>query len=62
MDIWDLLSAAAWAISALLLLWMVVDAWRVGRTYDDSLLLSSQEGVDELFAEPTTSHTRNERG
>lgn len=49
MDFWDLLSYAAWAGSALLLLWMVADAIRVNREYDESLLLSSREGSDELL-------------
>lgn len=49
MDIWDFVSYAAWAASALLLLWMVVDAIRVNREYDEGLLLSSREGSDELL-------------
>ncbi len=49
MDIWDIASYGAWAISALLLLWMVADAIRVNREYDESLLLSSREGSDELL-------------
>lgn len=49
MDFWDLLSYAAWIIAAYLLLWIVVDAVRVGREYDEELLLSSREGADELL-------------
>lgn len=49
MDFWDILSYAAWAASALLLLWMVMDAVRVNREYDEDLLLSSREGSDELL-------------
>lgn len=49
MDIWDIASYAAWAASALLLLWMVADAIRVNREYDENLLLSSREGSDELL-------------
>lgn len=49
MDFWDILSYAAWAGSALLLLWMVADAIRVSREYDENLLLSSREGSDELL-------------
>jgi hypothetical protein len=48
---WQLLEFAAWAISALLIGWMVWDAVRVGRTTTEAALLSSREGVDELFAE-----------
>lgn len=50
MNIWQILDWAAWAISALLFGWMVVDAFRVGQQYDEDSLLSSREGVDELFA------------
>jgi hypothetical protein len=39
----------AWIVSALLLIWMVVDAWRVGQQYSEETLLSSREGVDDLF-------------
>lgn len=49
MDIWDLASYAAWAASGLLLLWMIADAVRVNREYDEGLLLSSREGSDELL-------------
>lgn len=49
MDFWDILSYGAWAVSALLLLWMVADAIRVNREYDEGLLLSSREGSDELL-------------
>ena len=40
---------AAWAIAALLLLWMVMDAARVNREFDEDVLLSSREGIDELL-------------
>lgn len=46
---WVLLEYAAWAASALLLLWMVTDAIRVNREFDEETLLSSQEGIDELL-------------
>lgn len=49
MDFWDLLTYAAWALSALLLLWMLADAIRVNREYDENLLISSREGADELL-------------
>jgi hypothetical protein len=48
---WNLLEFAAWAISGAILLWMVVDAARVGRDYDEDLLLSSREGELEAVAE-----------
>jgi hypothetical protein len=49
MNVWQILEYAAWAASALLLLWMVADAWKVGQQYSEEQLLSSREGVDELF-------------
>ena len=48
MSIWDILSYAAWGISALLLLWIVADAVSVSRQYDEEFLMSSREGADEL--------------
>lgn len=51
MDFWDILTYGAWGLSALLLLWMVADAIKVNREYDETLLMSSQEGVDDLFGE-----------
>jgi hypothetical protein len=48
---WDVLEWAAWIASALLFGWMIWDAYKVGQNYSEELLLSSREGVDELFAE-----------
>jgi hypothetical protein len=39
--------AAAWIVGALLLGWMLLDAWRTNRKYHESLLLSSREGEIE---------------
>lgn len=46
MDVWDLLSYAAWAVSVLLFVWMLIDAWGVGRRFDEDFLLSSREGEE----------------
>lgn len=46
MDLWDLLSYAAWAVSVLLFLWMLNDAWSVGRKFQEDFLLSSREGEE----------------
>jgi hypothetical protein len=46
---WDLIQAAAWLISVILLAWMVLDAIRTSRKYSEDVLASSQEGVDELL-------------
>lgn len=48
MNIWDLLSYAAWGISAILLLWIVVDAFSVSKQYDEEFLMSSREAAEEL--------------
>jgi hypothetical protein len=50
MNIWSVLEWIAWALSALMLVWMVLDAWKVGQRYTEEQLLSSKEGVDDLFA------------
>jgi hypothetical protein len=46
MDFWTILEYAAWAISALLVGSMLIDARRIGRTYSDDVLLSSREGEE----------------
>jgi hypothetical protein len=48
---WNILGPAAWIISAVLILWMVWDFFRVNAGYTEDVLLSSREGVDELFAD-----------
>lgn len=46
---WILLEYLAWGTAAALLLWMVWDAVRVNREFDEETLLSSREGIDELL-------------
>ena len=58
MDAWQIAGYAAWAISALLLGWMVLDAIRVNREYTEDLLLSSREGYDELLEHERTGDRR----
>lgn len=48
MNVVRLLEYAAWLISAVLIVWMVLDAVRVSRDYDEDYLLSR---ADELDAE-----------
>ena len=45
----DVLEWAAWIISAGLGIWMVTDAIRVSRQYDEEFLTTSVEGTDELL-------------
>lgn len=47
---WDVIQALAWLVSIALLAWMVVDAFRTSRAFNEDVLASSQEGVDELLA------------
>jgi hypothetical protein len=51
MDFWDYLQYGSWAVAALLLLWMVADAFMVSSQYTEDVLTSSQEGIDELVAQ-----------
>jgi len=61
MDLWTILNAGAWTISATLLSWMIVDAVRVGRAFDEAVLLSSEEGHDELLRDETMSFREDSR-
>ena len=49
MDMWNVFEYSAWLIAGALLLWMLVDAARVGREFSEDVLLSSEEGHDELL-------------
>lgn len=51
MGLWNILEYAAWALSALFALLMLVDMFRVDTTYDNELLTSSREGEIELTQE-----------
>ncbi len=55
MDFWDIFEYAAWAVSALIFFWMITDTLRVNREYDEDMLLSSREGVDELLEDGDAS-------
>jgi hypothetical protein len=46
---WSVLEWIAWALSAGMLFWMIFDAWKVGQQHSEEQLLSSREGVDDLF-------------
>lgn len=45
----DILEWGAWIISAGLGGWMLFDALKTGREYDEEFLTTSVEGTDELF-------------
>ncbi len=52
------LELAAWVISAILGLWMLIDLIRTNSTYSEDVLMSSREGEieDEFVVDP--SHRR----
>ncbi len=60
MNGWVIAEWVAWALSAYLLLWILFDAIRVSREYDEDFLLSSREGYDELLEQ--TEHARSANG
>ena len=51
MDIWTFLEYAAWALSALFAVLIVVDWIRIDSTYDEEVLTSSREGEIEALTE-----------
>jgi hypothetical protein len=55
MQNFQLLEYAAWGLSAVLGLWMLIDLIRTDRSYSEELLTSSQEGEieDALVIDPT---------
>ncbi len=55
---WDMLGMAAWVIAAAIFLWMVWDFFVVNAKYDENILISSREGVDELFPSNTQSSAK----
>ncbi len=51
MDLWTILEYAAWILSAVFAIYMVVDLFRVDSTYSNDLLTSSREGDFEAAQE-----------
>ena len=47
MGFWDILVYVAWSISAVMLVWMVVDAFMISSQYDEEYLMSSREGRED---------------
>jgi hypothetical protein len=46
---WAISGWVAWIIAAAIFTWLVWDFFRVNIKYSEEVLLSSREGVDELF-------------
>lgn len=51
MDWWNLAVYAAWIISALLGLFMLIEWYRIDSTYSEDVLTSSREGELEAMTE-----------
>ena len=51
MDIWTFLEYAAWALSALFAVLIVIDWIRIDSNYDEEVLTSSREGEIEALTE-----------
>ena len=60
LSMWDILGTAAWVISAAIFLWMIWDFFVVNCEYDEDVLMSSREGVDELFPASDQSSCKEE--
>jgi len=48
MGFWQIFADLSWAVSVLMAVWIVYDTWRVQQEYDESFLMSSREGAEEL--------------
>ena len=48
---WIALSYASWIVSAILVLWMLYDWFKIDTTYSEQVLTSSREGELEAVAE-----------
>ena len=46
---WEISGWVAWVVSTAIFLWLGWDFLRVNASYSEDVLLSSREGVDELF-------------
>ena len=54
MNTFQLLELAAWGISGLLGLWMLIDLFRTNLAYSENVLMSSREGEieDDFIVDP----------
>lgn len=46
MNLWTLISYAAWAVSIALFVWMVIDSFSVIKEFSEDFLMSSREGEE----------------
>jgi hypothetical protein len=47
MSVWDVIEIAAWVLSAIIAIWLIADAIRVSREYDEDFLTTVIE-IEEL--------------
>jgi hypothetical protein len=47
MGFWDIIVYVAWSLSAVMLVWMVVDSFMISSQYDEEYLMSSREGAED---------------
>lgn len=47
MTIWSMLEIAAWVLSALVAAWLLTDAFRTGRRFDEEFLVHTMEDLGE---------------
>jgi len=47
MVFWNVFEYVSWSLSAVMLVWMVVDAFMISSQYDEEYLMSSREGGEE---------------
>ena len=58
---WDILGTAAWVIAAAIFAWMTWDFFRTNAKYGEDVLVSSREGVDELFQAGNQSNAKKKK-
>lgn len=47
MTVWNLLEVSAWVLSALIAAWLLYDAYRTGRDFDEEFLVHTMEDLGE---------------
>lgn len=47
MNFWTLFENGAWVVAALVAIWLLYDAYRVGRDYDEEFLVHTIEDLGE---------------
>lgn len=60
MTIWDLFEWGAWALSALIAAWLVLDAIRVSRRYDEDFLTHTIEDLGDHAIDLDTTADQGE--